>query len=72
MRVGLERKADRGVPQHLLDDTRMQALTQEQRRTGVSEVVEPDRWEPAFSSSGLKCRLTMFWASSGVPLAVAK
>ena len=38
----------------------------------MPKVVEADRGSPACFRSGLKWRLTKFWASSGVPLAVAK
>jgi hypothetical protein len=47
-------QADRGVSQHLLDDARMHALAQEQRRARMPEVVEPDRRESRFLEQGLE------------------
>jgi hypothetical protein len=44
------------------------AAPQKEGSAGVPEIVPADRGRPACSRSGLKWRLTMFWASSGVPL----
>ena len=73
MRVAVERHGYGGVPEEVLDQFRVDAASQKQGSARVPEIVPADRGEsPARLRSGLKWRLTMFWASSGVPLPVAK
>ncbi len=44
--VGVEGEADGAVAQYLLDDLRMDALREQQRRGGVPQVVEAHPWQP--------------------------
>ena len=44
--VGVERDRDRCVPEPLLDDLRMHAGLERERRVGVPQVVQPDLRQP--------------------------
>jgi hypothetical protein len=72
VRVAVEGHGYRGVPEKMLYEFRVDAAPQKQSSARVTKIVPADRGRPARLSSGLKWRLTTFWASIGVPLRVAK
>ena len=46
MRVGIEGQRDLTVSESLHDDTRVNSLRQQERRCGVAEVMDAERWQP--------------------------
>ena len=56
MRVDVERNVDLGVPQSLLNNLGMDALLQHQAGGRMSQVVEPDVWQPGLRKNPFECR----------------
>ena len=72
VRVAVEGHGYAGVPERMLDQFRVDATPQKHGSTCVPEIVPTNRGRPARFSSGSKCRLITFWASTGVPAVVLK
>jgi hypothetical protein len=72
VRVAVKSHGYAGEPEEVLDQFRVDATPQKEGGARMPEVVPADKGGPARLRSGLKWRLTMFWASRGVPLRVAK
>ena len=48
VRVGVECDRNRGVAQAFLNHLRVDTLCEKERRRGMSQIVEPDWWQPCF------------------------
>ncbi len=55
MRVDVERDVDLGVPQSLLNDLGMDPLLEHEAGGGVTQVVEPDVWQPGLRKNPFEC-----------------
>jgi hypothetical protein len=71
MAVAVQGKLDRGVPGEVLDVLWVRAASEQDCEAAMTEVMPAFSGNAARRSKGLKCLLTMFCVSRGVPLPVA-
>lgn len=68
VRVQVQGDGDGRVPEHLLDDLRVDSLHKEQRGTRVPQIVEPCALgKTGLPQQGLQDRLVMLWVLREVP-----